>query len=165
VISTDGTGAIPFRGTSYLATRLTIGELLGHKASDVAAKHYIGDVLGARAPLIARLALPAWIQIRGTLIEVPGEPVPAEHPEKPTTWASLPAGNSQSWLAVRAGNLFICSGDECAMSNASAATSFRFSSAPMTVSVEGVALRPDGLALVGGINGNPLLQQLVSCKH
>jgi len=80
------------------------------------------------------------------------------------TTAPLPAGDSQSWLAVRGGNLFMCSGDVCAMSNANTATGFKFSSSPTTVSVDGVALRPNGLALVGGINGNALMQQSVNCS-
>ncbi len=61
--------------------RSKIGELLGHKASDVAAKHYIGDVLSARAPLIAKLALPTRIQLRGGVIDVRGITVPTEHAE------------------------------------------------------------------------------------
>jgi len=65
--------------------RSRIGELLGHKASDVAAKHYIGEVLGARAPLIARLALPIRIQLRGGSIEVSAEVAPTEIAETPTT--------------------------------------------------------------------------------
>ncbi len=63
--------------------RSKIGELLGHKASDVAAKHYIGDVLAARAPLVAKLALPSRVQLRGTLIEVPEETVLREVSQRP----------------------------------------------------------------------------------
>jgi hypothetical protein len=71
-----------------------------------------------------------------------------------------------TWLAVRAGNLFLCSGDDCAMSTGSAASAFRFSlSQSMTVDARQVALRGDGLTLIGSINGNPLLQQHVSCLH
>jgi integrase len=41
--------------------RARIGELLGHRASDVAAKHYIGEVIAARAPLVAKLGLPPFM--------------------------------------------------------------------------------------------------------
>lgn len=61
--------------------RSRIGELLGHRASDVAAKHYIGDVLAARAPLVARLGLPTRVQLRGTVIEEPKESLSTESTE------------------------------------------------------------------------------------
>ncbi len=112
--------------------------------------------------LALALQLLTMPNMRGVQFELLG---PSGDPSIAGTTASLPVGNSQSWLAVRAGDVFMCSGDECAMSNASAATSFRFSSAAMSVSVDAVALRADGLALIGGINGNPLLRQLVSCQH
>jgi integrase len=67
--------------------RSRIGELLGHRASDVAAKHYIGEVLSARAPLVARLALPDRVQLRGTLIQVPEDPIrtdSSDHLETPS---------------------------------------------------------------------------------
>jgi integrase len=54
--------------------RSRIGELLGHKAADVASKHYIGNVLANRAPLVARLPLPTRVQLKAKLIEVPEMP-------------------------------------------------------------------------------------------
>ena len=82
------------------------------------------------------------------------------------TSAPLESLGDATWLAVRAGNLFLCSGDYCAMSTGSAATAFKFSSSQaMTVSVSQAALRPDGMLLIGSINGNPVIQQHVSCAH
>jgi len=53
--------------------RSRIGELLGHKAASVAAKHYIGTLVESRASLVAQLPLPNRIQLRGTLIKVAGD--------------------------------------------------------------------------------------------
>ena len=64
-----------------------VGESLRRRSSarsasaHVAAKHYIGDVLAARAPLVAKLALPTRIQLRGGVIDVRGITVPTEHTE------------------------------------------------------------------------------------
>jgi integrase len=52
--------------------RSRIGELLGHKANDVASKHYIGNALASRLPLVSRLPLPNRVQLLGKLIEVRG---------------------------------------------------------------------------------------------
>jgi hypothetical protein len=82
------------------------------------------------------------------------------------TSSALRATSARYWLAARAENLFICGDDDCAMSNATSATAIHFPLMDaLTVSAEAVALRPDGLALVGSINGNPLMQELVSCTH
>jgi hypothetical protein len=80
------------------------------------------------------------------------------------TLAPLNGINESSWMAVLGGNPFICGSDECAMSVNGAGMGFRFPYSSDALSFPDAALhRPNGLGLLGGINGNPIWLELVDC--
>jgi hypothetical protein len=83
------------------------------------------------------------------------------------TTAALTATNGDSWLAVRADRLFMCGRTDCAMSDATTATAFRlpYEVGGTAVGARGVTLTPNGVRLIGTVNGNPLMSQLLNCTH
>ncbi|MET0791825.1 MAG: hypothetical protein ABW061_09920 [Polyangiaceae bacterium] len=76
--------------------------------------------------------------------------------------ASLSAINASSWLAVRAGRIFVCGDSRCAVGDSSGGTSFSFDASLDLLSAQGILLPSDGIGLLGG--SAPSLQTL-SCKH
>jgi hypothetical protein len=75
--------------------------------------------------------------------------------------ASVSAFNASSWLATRAGRIFLCGDYNCAVADASGGKSFKLDQTLNMVDTRGVLLLPDGIGLLGGLT--PSLQEL-SCK-
>ena len=76
--------------------------------------------------------------------------------------AAVSAINASSWLAVRAGRIFLCGDYRCAVGDASGGHSFMFAASLDLLSARGIVLLPDGIGLIG--NSTPSLQQL-ACQH
>lgn len=76
--------------------------------------------------------------------------------------AAVSAINASSWLAVRAGRLFLCGDRRCAVGDASGNHSFTFDASLDLLSARGILLLPDGIGLIG--SSMPSLQE-ISCQH
>lgn len=75
--------------------------------------------------------------------------------------AAVSTVNANSWLAGRAGRIFLCGGYNCAVADASAGKAFKLDQTLDLLDTRGVLLLPDGVGLIGGLS--PSLQE-VSCK-
>jgi hypothetical protein len=75
--------------------------------------------------------------------------------------ASLSALNASSWLATRAGRVFVCGDYRCAVGDTSGGSSFKFDASINLLSARGVLLLPNGIGLLGDI---PPSLQVLTCN-